>query len=488
LLKEWGRAKGANKAVAKQEAARNALKALLPGIVFDEETGQLQSLPTKEISPDPPTSLIDELPNLARRLVIEHPKRARETIESDDSESAFRFKEGASVCSQLLHSLVQIDPQRLLSFPVFTYEKSDGTRGVKLTFTCKGSLKTNSGTIEASCVSATKRQSRHTVSALLLAKLFPECSTMTEVKAAAEARKEEFARRKKQHRDQFTSTTVEARKLDSRMWAKPSDPPLPRRMQDEIRAAIGLENGPEGDYVRAGVELGTVPSCNDDSFLDDPASSAFQKLSRQRQLISMLQVALQKFNDQDEDGRSLPEEITENDVGRTVLRLADPQDLPFIKRLCQGRQNEEEEVLTTEQLVVLWSMPNCFCLLLCRAIAAYEDPPLGCAVLTIGFSGSRRILRVSVMASESHLPVERFIECLRGFGTALNCDLRVGENMEEVNGPALLRSYVNKRKPNKKSLFSSQLQSVREESAEESAEERGAVRRAAKPSKRSRVV
>jgi hypothetical protein len=309
---------------------------------------------------------------------------------------------------------------------------------------------------------------------------------MAEVKAAAEARKEEFTRRKKQQHDQFTSTSEEAMKLDPRLGAKSSDPPLPRRMQHEIRAVLGLESNPEDEYTVDGGDIETFVN-TDDSLLDDPASSAFQKLSRQRQLISMLQGALQKFNDLDEDGRSLPEEITENDVGRTVLRLADPQDLAFIKRLCQGRE-DEVEMLTTEQLAVLWTMPNCFCLLLCRAIAAYEDPPLGCVVLTIGFSGSRKILRVCVMASESHLPDERFIECLRGFGTTMDCDLQIGVDCEEVNGPALLRSYVNKRKQNKKSIFSSQLQSVREESAEESAEERGAARRATKPSKRSRVV
>lgn len=483
LLKEWGRAKGASKAVAKQEAARKALESLMPGIVFDKETGQLQSLPTAESNPEAPTSLIDELPNLARRLVIEHPKRARETTESDDSENAFHFKEGASVCSQLLHSLVQIEPQRLLSFPVFTYEQVDAPRGTKPSFKCKGSLRTNDGSIEASCVAGTKRQSRHTVSALLLAKLFPDCQTMSEVKATAEARKEEHSRRKKQNqeRQDLDGEEDQVEKTNSRVWAKPMDPPLPRLLKNEIRKVIGMKRSPSDSYDSDEVDLALTA---EDTGLDDRVSSALHKLTRQRQFISVLQATLQKFNDQDEEGRSLPEEITDNDVGRTVLRFADPQDLSLIKRLFQ---TDENELLSTEKLVVMWSTPSCFCLLLCRAIAAYEDPPLGCAIMTFGFSDGSRILRICGLASESHLPNERFLECLRDFSIALSCRLMVGDEYFEVDGDTVLRSYISKRKQGKL-FFSSQLQSVQEESAEESSDERISTGAATKPSKRSRVV
>lgn len=482
-MKEWGRASGASKAVAKQEAARKALEALIPGIVFDKETGQLQSLPPAESSPEQPASLIDELPNLARRLVIEHPKRARETTESDDSENVFHLKEEASVYSQLLHTLVQIEPQRLLSFPVFTYEQTDIPRGSKPSFKCKGSLRTNEGTLDASFAAGTKKESRHKVSALLLAKLYPECQTMSEVKAAAEAKKEEYSRKKKQTQDHqdLDGTEGKIERIDTRVWAKPLDPPLPRRIQQEIRNAIGINRSQDEDYEAEGVDLSTS---TEDIGLDDRISNAFQKLTRQRQLISVAQAALQKFNDQDEQGRSLPEEITENDVGRTVLRLADPQDLLLIKRLFRAEENEE---VSTDKLVILWSMPSCFCLLLCRAIAAYEDPPLGCAILTFGFSEGNRIVRICGMASESHLPNERFVECLRDFSVALNCRLLSGDDVKEVSGDDILRSHASKRKQGK-IVFSSQLQSVQEESAEESCDERVSANVVTKPSKRSRKI
>ena len=48
-------------------------------------------------------------------------------------------------------------------------------------------------TLQAIGTGSTKRESRHIASAKLLAKLFPHCKNMVEVKLAAEAAREEYA-------------------------------------------------------------------------------------------------------------------------------------------------------------------------------------------------------------------------------------------------------------------------------------------------------
>jgi hypothetical protein len=71
-------------------------------------------------------------------------------------------------------------------------------------------------------------------------------------------------------------------------------------------------------------------------------------------------------------------------------------------------------------------------LLLCRAISPKDDPPLGCAVLTLGFTTKKgQTLRIAELVSEPHLPKERFIECLGKFAHHMKCALE-----DELKRPA----------------------------------------------------
>jgi hypothetical protein len=69
VRQEWGRGHGLQKSSAKQAAARRALQALLPGAMFDEETGILIDLPLDDQTAT--AYHLEELaPNLAKQLAI----------------------------------------------------------------------------------------------------------------------------------------------------------------------------------------------------------------------------------------------------------------------------------------------------------------------------------------------------------------------------------------------------------------------------------
>jgi hypothetical protein len=183
---------------------------------------------------------------------------------------------------------------------------------------------------------------------------------------------------------------------------------------------------------------------------------------------------LHKFNELDDEGRLICGGGSEDDVGRTVLRRAEPSDISRIRKLMQNKQNERQvyehsnrgyipkrssgdvhkgrtkhqvsdlsstladvtingemnnqitkrigmKKSAASSMSHLWSSSSSTILLLCRAIAAYEDPPLGCAYLSFDFSMDKgKVLRVIEMGSESHLPQERFLDCLQSFANCMN--------------------------------------------------------------------
>lgn len=121
-----------------------------------------------------------------------------------------------------------------------------------------------------------------------------------------------------------------------------------------------------------------------------------------------------------------------------------------------------------------------------------------------------RLLNVTKLASEPHLPKERFIECLEDFAGAMKCTLNVGgghgHDHDEVLSTKDLRMIVTAHlhpKGHRRSAgtcssgvdssikrISSPLQSVLEESevSESSSVEKRPTKRSNKPSKRSRFA
>jgi hypothetical protein len=532
-----GRGRGANKNAAKQWAARQALQRLVPGIVFDETTGVLTSLP-----PSP-----EDLAHLAKQLAIKHedddgrlpsdqkeqhkqdgphpgepqppqqqqqqqqqptmhhpPKRTLDvypgtsTTSEDDDENAYYSTRGASVCSSLLHNMINIDPN-LPEAPVYLYTVDPSWPGTRqnaqlrrkvagssqstvlkvhrAAFTCTAQLvqvQATSGertTLETTGTGPTKRESRHVAAARLLALLFPDCATMVQVKEAAEAVHETYSQSRRDSKP-------------SALGREQHRPTVMSILQDSLSRLSAVPLPP---LVLAQVkQVLEFPSVS--SLIPDADTQARQQ-SRLTQMDAMVDRVLQQ-----EEDESLPVELTEDDVGRTILRRAGPEDLPHIRKLLRERDASDDELTTR-----LWSTCS-FVLLFCRAIATFQ-PPLGCAVLTLGFDLTKgKTLRVAQIANAPHLPVERLMECLQTFAVGMEATLvtqKVGP-VSAMLSTASLRSVLEFQvhppaEAPPASIASSfqrdwPLQSVQEEEESEgaSSSERRSKPQASKPSKRSR--
>jgi hypothetical protein len=507
------------------------------------------------------------------------------TTSEEEDENVYYASRGASVCSSLLHAMVQID-EHIPDAPYYTFEVStvppsanmniDGHKRKAASsivihrgsFTCTATIKLvnkesneETGnhledeknntqeeekmveTLQAIGVGGTKREARHIASAKLLALLFPDCDGMVQVKEAAEAARERYAASKALKRQQskrkrvFTDTT---RRRDPKQtpcsqnlsfaMAIENTPVLPTQVIQHFQAALAKNSSHPTQTVALDADGGTAKGRP--SSPDQDEGCLARQLSRQKQLDDRLALAFQKLNEHDEEGRSLPDELTVDDVGRTVLRKASPEDIGWIGKLLGGTnstlstpvsvlvQTEKtaKDSTTPSSLALrLWSSST-IVLLLCRAIAPYEDPPLGCAVLTLGFSMQQgKLLRIAQIASEPHLPRERFIECLQSFATCMMCSLDTSmtnpktlmqlkrddlgaivdshltpvikstEGEEEVR-----RSVIQEMGRDSSEIVSRHLQSVLEESeggeeSETGKEKRNAKKEQDKPSKRSRV-
>jgi hypothetical protein len=400
-----GRGRGGSKATAKQDAAQKALQALLPGVAFDEESGVLIHLPKqnrkqKQLKrpPAPTTSLEELAPHLEKTLAIGQPcddlatdKAAKKrkpmgagrplqrlqhaypgtsTTSEEEDENAYYASRGASICSTLLHAMVQID-ERIVEPPQYTYEVQnsvpslatnthkrktspsiDSHRG---SFSCQGTLmlkekelegndgdkSSDEGTIEvlrALGAGATKREARHIASAKLLALLFPECDGMVQVKEAAEAAREKYAASKalklqSKRTGRFHAPVPAGEGINGTSYLSrssngeasprflevlsaandPSVPELPVHITSHFKEILRNSSSQN-------TENSTATKGNSDQYIPrfprDEISQARQ-LSRQQQLEDQLMKALQQLNEHDEEGRVLPDEITVDDVGRT---------------------------------------------------------------------------------------------------------------------------------------------------------------------------
>ncbi|KAL7574460.1 hypothetical protein ACA910_015830 [Epithemia clementina (nom. ined.)] len=555
------------------------------------------------------------LPSIKRSLDITTSCGGQSTTTSGDEEdgNTYYTGRGASVCSALLHAMVQID-SRIPEAPQYFFQVLDQTlpnlrrrvdqisesqtaiRVHRGPFSCTARLKLvrnlNIGAatdtkppaaagdldgltgeeeldgdkkeqevgdesknlparshteeiLEAVGIGGTKREARHVASAKLLALLFPECETMVEVKAAAEIEREKYAASKasKQQQQQSVSSTPtghkERRSDDDKRAAQAQRPFfVPNHAFDHAVPGYLIED------LKSICRIGE-PTCTSESAahettaLDDEAELAStRQASRRKQLETQVEAALHALNEQDEEGRSLPagREITADDVGRAVLRRAtEDEDLVRMEKLfsfqgkttkihlcpvpksfgaCAGIEEEKELASPKSPIAdpqALLDLPpssssgNSIVLLLCRAIAPHEDPPLGCAVLTIGFSMEiGRLLRIAKMAHEPHLPQERFLECLGNFAKCMKSTLVMDEekvNYDDLVSQDDLRSILKahldiseKAQPKMekipRSRVSSPLQAVREESEASDtsgAEGKREPSRVSNPSKRTRV-
>lgn len=399
-----------------------------------------------------------------------YPKTTLTNSDDEDENSYYESRGASAVFSTLLHAMVQID-ERLTEPPTYTYrvltmisEKGEHSKlkrkaGIPIedtsttfprgSFQCTGMLKlqinadatetddTDLDSIDGStsqprecyqvlrsfAVGGTKREARHTATAKLLAMLFPDCVGMISVKQAAEAARERYA--EKRLEKHLSKTREKSDKLNREVASNFLFESLSKK---RIELPEIIKNG-----LLSSLESVETSA----SIYDQKCKGLARQLSRQQQLKEKIDAALQKLNEHDDEGRSLPEELTVDDVGRTVLRRAKIDDVCWVKKLFGTKRSlidYDAQDLSPLSLLTsvsnkepnskhlrLWSSST-IVLLLCRAF--HEEPPLGCAVLTLGFSMQKgKIIRIAQIASKPHQPRERFIETLSHFAKYMECVL-----------------------------------------------------------------
>ncbi len=345
--------------------------------------------------------------------------------------------------------------------------------------------------IQAVGTGASKREARHVASAQILAMLFPECDGMVEVKAAAEAAREQYAankalqkrslnssdgrRQAKGERRRKTKSGLFVTKDNLRLISpKPNDPPLPESLVNKIMAYSGLRqendvrnndpNPPTSD-VLAKLSLSEsneekTPNVKEEesTLAENTVKDASKhQISRQSQLEDIFDHALQSLNDADDERKPLSGYIKEDDLSKTILRRASVDDVSAIERLLsKGRkhnhirpQTKKGNIMTSigplsliglslkttgdygnnehfdisAKASQLWGSQSVL-VVLSRAIALPDEPPLGCAVLTLGFSLAKgKTLRIHDIAHEEHFPKERFVECLEALALKMKCSI-----------------------------------------------------------------
>ena len=327
-------------------------------------------------------------------------------------------------------------------------------------------------TLQAVGTGATKREARHIASAKLLAKLFPDCNGMVEVKTAAQAAQAQYAAKraklkraaqsdggkfaKRDRRRKIEDGSSEAQEKLSLVYSKPQDPTVPYWLSKYLMANTELETKTT-KKIDSADDLAKLslsePSRNEQRVRPLEGNGKLQ-VSRQRQFEENVDAALQILNDAEDERK--PSYFKDNDLGKTILRRATIEDVDSIENLLAkedtekkpaARQNRPNALSSISPLALtgmtsrriienmtsgiditsaasqLWGSQS-IVLTLSRAIALPDEPPLGFAVLSMGFSMKKgRILQISEVANEVHFPRERLIECLDELGEKMHCQV-----------------------------------------------------------------
>ena len=335
--------------------------------------------------------------------------------------------------------------------------------------------------LESVGTGSTKREAKHKASAKMLGMLFPECCNLVEVKAAAEAARECYAAQKQQHQSlvnqtkrakltesekgyggvkEYSPKNPKDREFEilgsdksnhlSRFLSADGEAFLPRNEINNIKSVAGLSRGPSpGTSNGSGEEesfsegVVSVASLSLSEPLEDTAQVKWGDLmnagelscnTEQHNFEIDVDAALQSLQDVDEEGRSASTDLSIE--GKFILRRANSDDSDCVHTLLS--KNEAKSTLQNSAkkqrfsgsngfsilgpMGLLSMLPrNAIILLLSRAVAPHEEPPLGCAVLTL--STARRVLNICDIAHEKILPKERFMDCLTVFAEKMKCTL-----------------------------------------------------------------
>ena len=200
---------------------------------------------------------------------------------------------------------------------------------------------------------------------------------------------------------------------------------------------------------------------------------------RQQYFEELFDIAIQRLNDTEDDhGLCMTDEFK---LGQIILRRASVDNSKSIQRLLSKtkptNENAENSTLYNDVARVLWGCQSVVVLIV-RAVATYDEPPLGFAILTLGLSTSQgRAFRLSQIAHEEHFPRERFDEILDKLGEKFEIQIDgEKERLKTQNNDTAGTNYMDSKTQQKPNFIDIQsvraLHSVKEEEDEDDENEK----------------
>mmetsp|Transcript_17376 Transcript_17376/g.32951 ORF Transcript_17376/g.32951 Transcript_17376/m.32951 type:complete len:1294 (-) Transcript_17376:188-4069(-) len=340
-------------------------------------------------------------------------------------------------------------------------------------------------TLKAIGTGTSKREARHVASAKLLAMLFPKCKGMVQVKAAAEAAREQYAaerakfkRGAQQEGGKVPRHEAQAQKknIDQSLNVveKSLDPPISDEfscVEEETSKRCAKKIDSADDLAK----LSLSEAVEDESLSLQSVDRSKFHTSKQKELGKAIDSAIQTFNDVDDEGEA--PYFNEDDFSKTVLRRATMEDLGAIERLLTKDDDDKRQFskvapynilspigtksmigentkscpvgecldpdldisATTSQLRASFDVV----LLLSRAIGLPDEPPLGLAVISLEVSREKgQSLRIADVVNEVHFPRERLIECLDNLGKIMKFHVEYSAERCDNNSVILTESSL----------------------------------------------
>ena len=340
----FGRGRAGTKATARQDAARQAIISILPGVAFDINGALVDMSSFRRPSSSPvPSSLDSSSIHSGHSSIVSDSKvKVKHSTQSyqqgggyisgisslSEDDDAYFSSRGASACSGLLHTMWQID-ERIIEAPSFSYDlcpiatSSPSRKNIpqhRPSFACTARLildhnqnngiaavgselhsenisgKSELEELVAVGTSTIKKEAKHIASAKLLSMLFPQCQSTTDAMAAAESAKEKYAAKRaaERHSKKQKSNGAKLPGMISHAALK-SISPLPQRSKEYLSAVAKVheekkktfENDEEGSsniHADNTIGVATLSLSEPSDFV--PSEKALDKTFLRENLVS----------------------------------------------------------------------------------------------------------------------------------------------------------------------------------------------------------
>ena len=324
--------------------------------------------------------------------------------------------------------------------------------------------------ITSTATAPTKRESKHKASVKLLTMLFPECSSIVEVMAAAEAARESYAVKKKAQTKRAKLSNEHSLDCENQksLLSPTAAGILSYAEQDEGRTKKNISEQKWIDHSTRNTEDGAT-----DGYFSVAGLSLSEPTNSKEDLECEMDAAI----------RSVCKQMAncEGTMGYRV-RCANPDDFEWICALLKKSPDKHEprpseaDGVSPESDFSLQPRGLVVVLLLVRANSPRCDQPLGVTILSLFEKVKERTLSAHVIKHDDHISLELFTAQLNKLASILDCSLDVSSILDDsVNNSSSTISFIRDHIYEKASiqlydkhqeLSSSHLQSVLEEDSD----------------------